>query len=209
MKAKILFAGLLLMTSTGVLFAQSGRKSNGSSSSTTTTTPSVTGPKIVEKKPADAPRVQLWVGIDKQDNFSSVPNNLFDTVLDIVIQRLGEAEIVFANSAGEMNRGKAVKTAKEEKTRWVILLEIRSLSQDLGQQPKNLDELSIEFTAFEPESGKAKRSGHTSQHGRGGISLPSKNGPMLSDYAIKQAAIETADKILAGFDITVRQGTPF
>ena len=39
----------------------------------------------------------------------------------------------------------------------------------------------------------------------GGVSLPSKNSPVYSDYAVKQAAREAADRILEAFDIKVRE----
>jgi hypothetical protein len=215
MKTRVLFSIVVLLTSASALFAQSGRKSNSSSSSTTTTTtPSVAGPKPTEKKAAATPKVQLLVGVDRRALVTSVPYYVFDTVLDNVIRRLGEAEIVFATSGGDMNRPEGVKMAKQEKARWVVVLEIRSIYADSGQLIKNnQDELAVSFISIEPETGKIKRSGqartHIYQNGRGGISLPSKNGGVYSDYSIKQAAIEAADRILAGFDITVGQGTRF
>src|ERR1051326_704789 len=215
MKTRFFFAIVLLLASTGALLAQSGRKSTGSSSPTTiTTTPSVAGPKTTEKKKETAPKVQLLVGIDRHEVFTNVPYYIYDTVLDNVIRRLGEAEIVFANSGGNMNRADAVRAAKQEKIRWVVVLEIRSIYADSGRQVKNnQDELAVDFTTIEPETGKIKRSGQTHQHiyqnGRGGISLPSRNGAVYSEYSIKQAALEAADRILAGFDITVRQSSPF
>jgi hypothetical protein len=213
MKTRILFSALLLFASTGALLAQSGRKSTGPSSPPATTT-STTGTKTTDKKPAAAPKLQLRVGIDRRATFSTVPFYVFDTVLDDVIRRLGEAEIVFATSGGDMNRSDAVKAAKQEKDRWVVVLEIRSIYADTGQQVKNnQDELAVDFTTIEPETGKIKRSGQTHQHiyqnGRGGITLPSKNGAVYSEYSIKQAALEAADRILAGFDITVRQASRF
>ena len=216
MKMKLFVAVVILLASTTALFAQSGRRSTGGSttSPTTTATPSVTGPKSIEKKPATAPKVLLLVGMDRQDAFSTVPYYVYDTVIDNVIRRLGEAEIVFANSGGKMNRADAVRAAKQETVRWVVSLEIRSIYADSGRQVKNnQDELAVDYTVIEPQTGKIKRSGQTHQHiyqnGRGGVSLPSKNGPVYSEYSIKQAAIEAADRILAGFDITVRQGSPF
>jgi len=215
MKPRFLFVVLLLLASSGVLFAQSGRKSTGGSpSTTTTTTPSVAGPKTTEKKPAAQPKLQLLVGIDRSGVFSNVPYYIYDTVLENVIRRISEANIVLANAGGAMNRSEAVKAAKQEKVRWVVLLEIRSVYADSGRQVKNnQDELAVDFTTIEPETGKIKRSGQTHQHiyqnGRGGISLPSKNGAVYSEYSIKQAALEAADRILAGFDISVREGTPF
>jgi len=213
MKTRVLFSVLLLLASTGALFAQSGRKSTTttSPSSTTTTTTSTAGPKTSEKKPA-APKLQLLVGMDRNAVFSNVPFYVYDTVMDTVIRRLGEAEIVLATAGGVMNRADAVRAAKQEKVRWVISLEIRSFYQDSGRQVNNQDELAVDFTTIEPETGKIKRSGQTRQHiyqNRGGISLPSKNAAGYSEYSIKQAALEAADRILAGFDITVRQGTPF
>src|SRR2546428_685810 len=207
MKMKLFIALVILFASMTALLAQSGRRSTGgSTTSTTTTTPSVAGPKTIEKKPAAAAKVQLLVGIDRQDVFNNVPYYIYDTVLDNVIRRLGEAEIVFANSGGNMNRADAVRAAKQETVRWVVSLEIRSVYADSGRQVKNnQDELAVDYTVIEPETGKIKRSGQTHQHiyqnGRAGVSLPSKNGAVYSEYSIKQASIEAADRILGGFDI--------
>src|SRR5690242_17491332 len=123
MKARFLFVILLLLASAGALFAQSGRKSTGSSSPTTpATTPSVTGPKSAPRKTETAPKLQLLVGMDRNDVFTNVPLYVYDTVLDNVIRRIGEAEIVFPTSGGNMNRSDAVRAAKKETTRWVVML---------------------------------------------------------------------------------------
>ena len=212
---KFFIAVVILFALTGAIEAQSGRRSTGgSTTSTTTTTPSVAGPKTTEKKPAPAPKLQLLVGIDREEVFNNVPYYIYDTVLDNVIRRLGDAEIVFANSGGKMTRGDASKAAKQEKARWVVNLEIRSIYADSGRQVKNnQDELVISYAVMEPETAKIKHSGVTRQdiyqNGRGGISVPSKNGGVYSEYSIKQAAIEAADRILSDFDISVRQGLPF
>ena len=218
MKLRLFLVIAITLTSTGVLYGQSGRRSTGGSTSTTTTTPtttpSVAGPKTTEKKPPAAPKLQFLVGIDRQDAFGTVPYYVYDTVLDNVVRRLSDAEIVFANSGGKMNRGEAVHAAKEEKVRWVVNLEIRSVYGDTGKQAKNnQDELFVSYVVMEPETAKIKHSGQTRQHiyqnGRGGVSLPSKNGGGYSDYSIKQAATEAADRILANFDISVRESSPF
>ena len=215
MKLRLFLSIALLLAATSALMAQSGRKSNGGSSSTTTApTTSVSGAKSTEKKATPAPKLQLLVGIERPEVFSNVPYYLYDTVLDNVVRRLGEAEIVFANSSGKTNRADAVKAAKQETTRWVVQLEVRSIYTDAGKQVKNnADELYVTYVAFEPETGKVKHSGQTRQHiyqnGRGGISVPSKNGPVYSEYSIKQTSIDAADRILADFDITVREGSPF
>jgi hypothetical protein len=211
------FLLLVLMLSSAPVWAQSGRKSSSSSSSstTTTTTPSVSGPKTTENKTTTTAKVQLLVGIDRNEPFTTVPMYVFDTVLDKIIRRLGETDIVFANSGGPMNRGDGVRAAKKETVRWVVVVEIKDIYADAGKPVKNTDqdELVIEFTVIEPESGKAKRSGKTHQliypNGRSSVSLPSKNaGAVYSDYSINQAANEAADRILEGFDISPRQKVP-
>jgi hypothetical protein len=190
--------------------AQSGRRGTGTS---TTSAPSVSGPKTIEKKP-ETKRIQMLVGIDKHEAFATVPLYLYDTVLDNCVRRLGEADIVLPTLAGsDMNRGAAIKAAKQETVRYVVLLHIGSEYADAGKQVKNgQDELYVEYTVFEPETAKVKASGRTHQHiyqtGRGGVSLPSKSSPIYSEYAIKQAAREAADQILERFDIKIRSEFP-
>ena len=210
-KKRLLLLIAIAIFSLTTAHAQSGRRSTGGS---TTSAPSVSGPKPVEKKPTAAPKLQLLVGINRSDAFTTTPFYIYDTVLDNCIRRLGEAEIVLPTSAGNnMNRAEAIKAAKQETIRWVVSLEVRSVYADSGKQVKNnADELYVDYTVIEPETGKIKRSGRTHQTiyqtGRGGVSSPSKNSPLYSEYAIKQAAREAADRILAGFDIKVREDWP-
>ena len=205
----LLLISITLLTWGGAQ-AQSGRRSTPGSTTTTTTAPSTPAAKTAEKKPGAEPRLQLLVGINRADAFTITPYYVYDTLLADCIKRLGDAEMVFANSGGNtMNRSAAVKAAREETTRWVVSLEVKSLFAESGQQIKpEQDELFVEYTVVEPVTGKIKRSGRTQRHiyqsGRGGNSLPTtKGGPNYSEYSIKQAALEAADKILAGFDIKV------
>lgn len=204
---------ILALCATAAL-AQSGRKNTGGST-TTTVAPSVSGPKPVEKKPEASKRIQLLVGIDKHQAFTTTPYYLYDTVLDNCLRRLGEAEIVMPTSAGSsFTRADAVKAAKQETVRYVVLLNLGSEYADAGKQVKNgQDSLYVDFVMFEPETAKIKTSGRAHQHiyqtGRGGINLPTKNSPIYSDYAIKQAAIEVANRILNAFDIKIRGEWPF
>lgn len=204
----LLISVLLTM---GVAHAQSGRRSSGGTATTNTTPTAPTGAKTAAKKPATEPRLQLLVGINRADAFTTTPYYVYDTVLADCLKRLNDAEIVFANSgAHNMNRAEAVKAAKQETTRWVVSLELRSFYAESGRQIKpEQDELYVDYTVIEPVTGKIKRSGRTQRHiyqnGRGGVSMPPQKGPGYSEYAIKQAAIEAADRILAGFDIRVRE----
>jgi hypothetical protein len=196
----ILFAGAIINQ------AQSGRRSNGGT--TTTTAPSVSGPRTVEKKPEKPPRLQLLVGADNRDAVSNIPYYVTDTVLDNCVRRLGDASDVMVTSAGRgMNRAEAIKRAKEETVRYVVWLQIGSELADSGRKPSSnsVDELYVSYTIFEPGTAKSKQSGRSHhqiyQTGRGGVSTPNKNSPLYSEYALKQAARETAERILAAFEI--------
>lgn len=212
-KQQILLIFSITLLSFGVALAQSGRRSTpGSPPTTTTTTPSTPGAKPVEKKATADTKLQLLVGIYRAGAFTTTPYYVYDTVLEDCLRRLTEAEVVFANSGGnDMNRSEAIKAAKQETTRWVVSLEVKSFFAESGRQIKpEQDELFVEYVVVEPVTGKIKHSGRTQRHiyqsGRGGNSLPTtKGGPNYSEYSIKQAALEAADKILAGFDIKVRE----
>jgi len=210
-KQQLLLLIAIALCSWTAVHAQSGRRGTGRS---TTAAPSVSGPKTVEKKP-EPKRIQMLVGIDKHEAFTTIPFYIYDTVLDNCIRRLGEADIVMPTSAGsDMNRGAAIKAAKQETVRYVVLLHIGSEYADAGKQVKNgQDELYVDYTVFEPETAKVKAAGRAHQHiyqtGRGGISLPSKNSPIYSEYAIREAAREAADRILERFDIKIRSEFPY
>ena len=197
-----------ILASATVGFAQSGRRSSGG---TPTTAPSVSGPKTVEKKPEKPPRLQLLVGVDNRDITSNIPYYVTDTVLDNCVRRLGDAADVIVTSAGRgMNRAEAIKRAKEETVRYVVWLQIGSELADSGRQLKKneMDELYVSYSILEPGTAKFKQSGRSHhsiyQNGRGGVSAPTKNSPLYSEYALKQAARETADRILLAFEIKLR-----
>ena len=196
----ILFAAAI------VAHAQSGRRSTGAT--TTSTAPSVSGPKAVEKKPEKPPRLQLLLGIDNRDPNSNIPYYVSDTVIDNCVRRLGDASDVIVTSAGRgMNRAEAIKRAKEETVRYVVWLQIGSELADSGRQQKKneVDELYVSYTILEPGTAKYKRSGRSHQQiyqtGRGGVSTPAKNSPLYSEYALRQAARETAERVLEAFEI--------
>jgi len=204
----ILFVAILFACA-HVTHAQSGRRSTDG---TTTTAPSVSGPKTVEKKPAKAPKLQLLVGIDNRDPNSNIPYYVTDTIIDNCVRRLGDATDVIVTSAGRaMNRSDAIKAAKEETVRYVVWLQIGSELADSGKKPSknSVDELYVSYTILEPGTAKFKQTGRSHheiyQTGRGGVSTPNKNSPLYSDYALKQAATEAAERVLSAFDIKLRE----
>lgn len=209
-RRRALLLVVIILTCTAAAHAQSGRRSTNG---TTTTAPSVSGPKTVEKKPETAPKLQLLVGIDNRDPRSNIPYYVTDTVIDNCLRRLGDASEVIVTSAGSgMSRSDAIKRAKEETVRYVVWLQIGSELADSGKQPSrnSVDELYVTFTILEPRTGKFKQTGRSHhqiyQTGRGGVSAPtsSRNNPTYSEYALKQAARETAERVLEAFDIKPR-----
>ena len=189
--------------------AQSGRRST----STPTTSPSVSGPKTIEKAPAKAPRIHLLVGVENRNPFTNIPYYLSDTVLDNCVRRLADSADIVPNAVGRgIDRVDAVRRAKAEKEAYVVWLQVESDVLDSGKQQKNgPDELYVRYTIFEPVTAKVRQSGRTHQQiyktGRGGVSTSSKGGAVYSEYALKQAAREAAERILAAFDIRVRDET--
>jgi hypothetical protein len=109
-----------------------------------------------------------------------------------------------------MNRSEATKQAKEETVRYVVWLQIGSEVADSGRKAKKneVDELYVSYLILEPGTAKVKQTGRSHhsiyQTGRGGVSTPSKNSPVYSEYALKQAARETAERILTAFDINLK-----
>ena len=190
------------------LQAQSGRRS----SSGQPTAPSVSGPKTVEKTTAKAPKLQLLVGVESRNPFVNVPYYLSDTVLDNCVRRLNESAEINATASGRsMTRAESISRAKAEKEAYVIFLQIESDIADSGKQAKNgPDELYVRYTIFEPVTAKIRQWGRTHQQiykvGRGGVSAPtsSKNSPLYSEYALKQAAKEAAERVLEAFEIKIR-----
>jgi len=205
---RVLLFAAIICACAAVTCAQSGRRSTGG---TTTTEPSVSGPKTVEKKPEKPPRLQLLVGIDNRDPTSNIPYYVSDTVIDNCVRRLGDAADVIATAAGHpMNRADAVRAAREETTRYIVWLQIGSELADSGKQPSknSVDELYVSYTILEPGTAKQKQYGRSHhqiyQTGRGGVSAPNKDSPMYSEYALKQAATEAAERVLSAFDIKLR-----
>ena len=204
------FAFVVLVLSLSTAKAQSGRRSTNSPA----TAPSVSGTKTIEKKPAAKPQLMLLVGIEDRNAFSSIPYYLSDTVLDNCVRHLGEATDVNPKSLGRgVARSDAIARAKAEKDLFVVWLQLGSDLEDSGKQSKKgPDELYVRYTIFEPVTGKVKQAGRTHKQiyrvGRGGVSAPtsSKNNPLYSEYAVKQAAQEAAERVLEAFDLVLRSG---
>ena len=108
-----------------------------------------------------------------------------------------------------MTRAEAVTKAKAQKEAFVIFLQIESDIAPSAKQAKNgPDELYVRYTIFEPATARIKQWGRTHQQiyktGQGGVSTASKNSAVYSEYALKQAAKEAAERTLEAFEIRIR-----
>ena len=208
---------LILAIVTGVILltavrAQSGRHKPSEPAKTTASDPPAEITKPDEKKTDTAPQIQMLVGIDKHEAFVNAPFNLYDAAIDSCSRRLTESGIVAVTTAGpDFDRASAVKAAKQEKTRYVVALRIGG-ENDGQLQPMSPDQLYLDYLVLEPETAKVKVSGRVSlvayRAGVGGVGLPSKTTSVQSEYAMRQAATAVADRILARFDIKVRESSP-
>ena len=192
-----------------VVSAQSGRRG---ATKSTTTAPSVSGPKEVDvsAKPQKPAKLQLMIGIEDPNPMNNTPYYLSETVINACIARLDDsAEVTVKGASHHWTRGEAIKAAREEKERFVVLLQIGSDTADAGRQTSNgANDLYVSYEIFEPITGKIRQRGRASHGiykiGNVGVSGPttsSKRSAVYSEYAIKQSARDAAERILAAFDI--------
>jgi len=200
----------VLVAGAAVLFVTTAVAQSGRRSTNPGTAPSVSGTKTTDKKGVVGRQLLLLVGIEEH-NAPWTPSYLADTVLDDCIRRLGDAVEVIPKSLGRgITRAQAIERAKNEKEIYIVWLQLGSDLEDSGKQSKKgPDELYIRYTIFEPETGKVKQSGRTHKeiyrNGRGGVSASksSKDNPIYSDFAVRQAAREAAERVLEAFEITL------
>ena len=185
--------------------AQSGRRGGKPPGAVTSSSPEA---KQSSAKPPQTERIQLVIGTEGPGT-GNAPYYLSDTVLENCLARLAEVNEVVATSPGKhITRGDAAKMAKDETNRYVVLLQLTDgLGGSAPQTRSGASELYVTYLILEPGTGKVKQSGRSHKtiypSGNVGVSGPGRQSPVYSDYAIKQAARETAEKILEAFDIKV------
>jgi hypothetical protein len=194
---------LLILLSALTALAQSGRRG---SKSPAVSVPTPEAPPA-EKKPTakDAPRLNLILGISRGDVFANIPSYYYDSVLESCARRLDDSRAVHLEvEPHEMTRSDALKRAKNEKEAFVVWLELRS--DAYSQSSANLDQIYIEYTVFEPVTGKTATQGHAYQsaYRRGGIPIPGgRNSTMVVEGRLRAAAEEAAERILKGLHIAL------
>lgn len=177
--------------------AQSGRRAR----KPTVVTPPLPEPTPeVKKAPQETkPALTFIIGSDRQ-NFS-VPMYFTSSVVRACADRLDDAPSVRVDLVHrDMNRGEAVKRAKEEKEAYVVLIELRT---EFATSSRDSSELYIQYWVFAPVTGKSITSGRTYQQAyRTGpvIAGPRTTGRTNAPYTeilLKRAAREAAERILS------------
>lgn len=155
---------------------------------------------------AEQPQITLYVCMDQRDPFFSTPLYLSQNIRNIFVQRLEEASSIKVMTGVNSNRSEAVKRAKNERGTYVVLLQLDSDSvQRSSTSNPDYSSLYIRFAVFAPVTGKTQLEGRVYQEqyrvGRGGVGLPSpqRNNSIYSDYLLKEAAREAANRVLQSF----------
>jgi hypothetical protein len=199
---------LLAFACCSLVQAQSGRRVTKRSPSTPV--PSVdagqtTAPPIAK---ADKEQLKLYVCAGERDPFLNIPRYASDTIRNVFVQRISQASSIDVVSGPEMHRTEAIKRAKAAEKEYVVLLELDSDEFDSRRSTTignaDLSRLIIRYYVFTPGTGKSKLEGVVYQQnrvGRGGVSIPStrRNNPLYSDYLLKEAAKDAANRVLAAF----------
>ena len=207
----------LALSCASTAVAQSGRQVRR-------TTPAPVATPTPESEPAPTPNkaaekekalITLIVGVDRYNGFSNIPLYYYDSVLRGCADRLDDATAVKADVVQEeMSRGDAVNRARSEKQAYVVWLQLSS--QNINNDPgtvNNVNDIYLEYSVYAPTTAKRIASGHTYQGARkrGGVVGPSPSGrgsTVYSEYLLKQAAREAAERILDALSIQSHPKVP-
>jgi hypothetical protein len=201
------FAVIFALSCASTTVAQSGRHPRKS-----TPAPAATPqPTPTASKPAEKEKAVLTfiIGVDRYRGFSTIPLSYYDTVTRGCAERLDDATAVKVDIVhGELSRSDAVTRAKAEKEAYVVWLQIKV--ENVRADPTivdNVSQLYIEYAVFAPTTARNVAFGHTYQQGyrKGGVVVgPPSSGQGsvgYSEYLLKQAAREAAERILGALKI--------
>lgn len=189
--------------------AQSGRRVSKK--------PTVSPPSSTEEKTTTAPAasktekaLSLYVASTDRALSMDIPRYYSDTLRNIFVQRISQSSNIDVTTGQDMQRGEAIKKARSNQSVYVVLLQLDVDTFD-AQRTTTLgtidpSQIIIRYTVFAPVTGKVKTEGRVYQRqyrmGRGGVGLPSprRNNPVYSDYLLKEAARDAADRVLASLN---------
>ena len=185
-------------------FSQSGRRGQKS-----TPAPAPT-PEPTPKEPDKKEKATvLFIVATDENGFSGIPFSFFRTVVEGCADRLDdESGVKVEVSPREMTRADAVNRAKLAKEGFVVWLQLK-VENATGDPTvaNNLNQVYIEYTVYAATTAKTATWGHTYQRGyrKGGVVLSppgsTRGNPGYSEYFLKEAAREAAQRILEALKI--------
>ena len=145
------------------------------------------------------------VGIDSSDSFSNLPLYFNDTVLRSCAQRLNDSSAKADVADRSMNRGEAVKKAKDEKEAYVVLLQLKY--DNMSNSSNTIYDLIVEYVVFAPTTAKIVTSGraYLGANQKGAV-IPRTTGgttAMYTELLLKRAGEEAAERILHALHVGI------
>lgn len=210
----VLGCALLILCATGAAQAQAGRRVQKPKEDPPVPKP-VETPTPVAPKPTEAQLISLFVGTSRAPAIYGM-GNAGALLRESVGRRLSDSKSLKLGFDDNMSRGEANKRAKADETgTFVVWFELRDSNSFLASDPRTsrrdrLEDLQIQYVVLEPKTGRVRDQGtvylrrSASIGGVGvGRGLPRcyPQAYNSTEYALIEAGIETAERIMRGFSL--------
>jgi hypothetical protein len=194
--AAILTVAGLIVVCALTAFAQSGRRTKKAAPLPPVPTPEAS-PTPTPKKSPERPKTPVFIGVNSYDRLANIPMYFTDSIGKSCAERLSQrSNISVELSSREVNRGEAVKRAKEAKLGFVVLLELRSDRMRSDGRNSDLSQLYIEYAVFAAGTAKQLTSGNVSQQTGFRDIMVGRDSTSTAEYRQKPAARVAAERIL-------------
>lgn len=196
---QLLFSLVLCLFFVVAISAQSGRRGKPTPPALPTPEPTPTPSKPVEKlKP-----LTFIVGVDRYASFQRIHSSAYAGIARTCAQRLDEPETTKAELVErDMDRGNAVRRAKEETEAYVVWIKLRpdGMGDDNGNS-SDFTEIYLEYTVFAPGTGKQITTGHAYPNAYRKSTVIMRPRGMNEDAYFNEAARDVAEQILNHFHV--------
>ncbi len=187
----------LCIVSALTAFAQSGRRAKKAAPLPPVPTPEAS-PTPTPKKSPERPMSPVFIGVNSYDRTANIPLYFTDSIGKSCAERLSQRSNISVDlSSREVNRGEAVKRAKEAKIGFVVLLELRSDRMRSGSGDSDLSQLYIDYAVFAAGTAKQLTSGNVFQQTGFRDIMGGRDSTSTAEYRLKQAARVAGERILA------------
>jgi len=207
-------AAALLITFTAIpAVAQSGRRLPNSKPVVApqpeeTPTPAPVVPKKT-KKP-----FSVVVGIDR-DSFAYLPLQYYSLALEGCTESIDKSPSVqVVAQESYMNRGEAVRRAKNETENYIVWLQLRGESLDAERGINNISEIYVEYAVLAPGTAKQIAAGRTYQRAlrKGDVVVgpapSSRRNEVFGQYMIREAARDAGKRVLEALSVPAGRTVP-